>query len=93
MDHQPSLVTGSLLASRTATEYQRLLAMPSLTDRDIGNHENKIEANLIFAGDYLSAKTELLKCNAADIDYLIMIRSKDDYLRSYSKLAARTVFS
>ena len=72
---------GSLHASRAAVAYQRLLAVPCPTERDIASREKKIEANLILSGESIEAKSKLLNCLDSDLKYLFIIRGRDDYQR------------
>lgn len=70
---------GSLHASRAAIEYQRLLAVPKPTDKDIFNKEKKIDANAVLCGEDVDDKIALLKCSKADLSNLFIIKSRDDY--------------
>ncbi|WP_432239196.1 DNA-processing protein DprA [Herbaspirillum robiniae] len=70
---------GSLHASRAAIEYGRTLAVPYPTKRDIVEKATKINANLILSSEDEERKVQLLKCAPADLDNLVIVRSKEDY--------------
>lgn len=76
---QSDLKGGSLHASRAAIEYGRLLAVPAPTDRDLANNEPKIGANLLLSSGEDRARADLLRCKAADLSRLIVLKTKDDY--------------
>lgn len=76
---QSDVVGGSLHASRAAIEYGRWLAVPYPTEQDISRKESKIQANLRLADGSVNEKIELLKCNPADLNRLVIIRGKSDY--------------
>lgn len=78
---------GSLHASRAAIEYKRILAVPSPTERDISNHEKKIEANQLLCADNSEEKAQFLKCGESDLMRVFIIRNKDEY-SSLSKVLA-----
>lgn len=81
---------GSLHASRAAVGYQRLLAVPYPTERDIARQEAKIEANLTLTGDNLSEKAALLQCAENDLKRVFIVRGKDDYPRLSTTLLINT---
>lgn len=76
---QSDLRGGSLHASRAALNYQRWLAVPYPTAKDLGNHEPKIQANLLIAEGSVEQKKELLHCSGSDLERTIVLRSKKDY--------------
>lgn len=76
---QSDLKGGSLHASRSALEYGRWLAVPYPTDRDLGNNEPKVQANLLVAEGAPRPKAELLRCTEADLERIIVLRSREDY--------------
>lgn len=83
---QSDLKGGSLHASRASLEYGRLLAVPVPTDRDRSNVENKIEANLVCAGESTSDKLRLLHCQSEDLSRLMLLNGRDDYPRLEERL-------
>jgi DNA processing protein len=76
---QSDLIGGSLHASRASLGYGRILAVPSVTERDLANQEPKTEANRVLVEGSDSQKMELLKCKPQDLNLLFSIRSKGDY--------------
>jgi len=76
---QSDLIGGSLHASRASLSYGRILAVPSVTERDLANQEPKAEANRVLVEGSDSQKIELLKCKPQDLNLLFAIRSKGDY--------------
>lgn len=78
---QSDLEGGSLHASRATIEYQRILAIPIPTERDITNRERKVEGNRVLTNDTDKNKCLLLKCNESDLRRLFVLRSKEDYPR------------
>ena len=76
---QSDLIGGSLHASRASLGYGRILAVPTVTERDLANREPKAEANRVLTDGSDSEKLELLKCKSIDLKKLFPIRSKDDY--------------
>lgn len=78
---QSDLKGGSLHASRSALQYGRWLAVPYPTDRDRGNNEPKVQANLLVAEGSPGQKAELLRCSEADLHRIVVLRSREDYQR------------
>lgn len=76
---QSDVKGGSLHASRAAINYGRILAIPYPTSADIEAEEPKIGANLLLANAISEGKTDLLKCNAKQLENLFIIRDKSDY--------------
>lgn len=76
---QSDVVGGSLFASRAALDYQRWLAVPYPTPRDISKKEPKIQGNLLLANGSPEEMTNVLKCQPSDLRRLIILRSKSDY--------------
>ena len=76
---QSDTTGGSLHASRASIDYERILAVPCATDRDVINCEVKIEANKILCRGSQKEKIELLKCNEKELSLLISIDKKEDY--------------
>src|SRR5690606_23354050 len=86
---QSDLKGGSLHAARAALNYGRWLAVPYPTERDRRASEAKIQANLLLADGSPEAKVDLLKSvTRADLDGIIVLRSKEDLERCL-KPAAR----
>lgn len=78
---QSDLKGGSLHASRAALDYGRWLAIPYPTDRDRESGEAKVQANLLMADGADSERASLLRCPEDALRQLIILRSKQDYLR------------
>lgn len=78
---QSGLRGGSLHASRATLEYGRWLAVPYPTDRDRASNEPKIQANLLIADGALGSKTDLLRCDEFALSRIVVLHSKEDYLR------------
>jgi DNA processing protein len=77
---QSDIKGGSLHASRAALDYRRWLAVPYPTIEDIANSEPKIQANLVMSDGDVMQKLELLRCSSSELQNLIIIRGKEDYL-------------
>lgn len=78
---QSDLKGGSLHASRAALDYGRWLAIPYPTGRDRESGEAKVQANLLMADGADSERASLLRCPEDALRQLIILRSKQDYLR------------
>lgn len=78
---QSDLKGGSLYASRAALEYGRWLAVPYPTPRDMENREPKVQANLVIAEAMPHERADLLRCNVAALERVIVLRNKEDYWR------------
>ncbi len=76
---QSDLKGGSLHASRAILDYDRWLAVPYPTDKDITNNEDKIRANLLITSDNTSETMSLLRCDQSKLKNLITLKSKQDY--------------
>lgn len=76
---QSDLTGGSLHASRAAIGYNRWLAIPYPTEKDIARREPKIQANLLLADGSPAEKADILRCRSSDLGRLIVLRSKSDY--------------
>jgi DNA processing protein len=89
---QSDLRGGSLHASRAALTYQRWLAAPYPTDKDLKKAESKIQANRVLAHGTPLEKAELLRCAPEALDHLMILRSRADYARltAWSDPPART---
>ncbi len=77
---------GSLHASRAALEYGRTLGVPFPTIHDQEGREPKIAANLILAEGGTEERMALLKCNANDLERVLVLRAKSDYPLLESRL-------
>ncbi|MDR6266593.1 hypothetical protein GGE09_003612 [Roseobacter sp. N2S] len=78
---QSDLVGGSLHASRASIGYGRWLTVPYPTDQDVSRSEPRIQANLLLADGNLKERAALLKCEQNDLERIITLRSKSDYVR------------
>ena len=78
---QSDLVGGSLHATRAALEYKRWIAVPYPTEKDLEIDEPKIQANLLIADGANDRRKELLKCSSKELESIIILRSRDDYIR------------
>ncbi|MGY2196895.1 DNA-processing protein DprA [Pseudomonas gingeri] len=76
---QSDIKGGSLHASRAALQYGRWLAVPFPTELDRQAAEPKIQANMLFASNDTNEKASLLNCDAADLQRLHIVESKEDY--------------
>lgn len=76
---QSDVTGGSLHASRAALDYGRWLAVPFPTERDVQHAEPKIGANLLLSSGDDAGKAMLLKCKKEKLQYLRVLKSKDDY--------------
>jgi DNA processing protein len=78
---------GSLHASRAALDYQRWLAVPYPTDKDLEKAEPKIQANLLLAHGTPHQKADLLRCAPEALDHVMILRGRDDYARMTATIA------
>lgn len=76
---QSDIQGGSLHASRASLEYGRWLAVPYPTEKDLANHEPKIQANLVIADGSMKERADLLRCPVQALDQIIVLRTRDDY--------------
>jgi DNA processing protein len=76
---QSDVKGGSLHASRAALEYGRWLAIPYPTNKDCGNEEPKVQANLLIANGEDSERARLLHCTTAALERVLILHSKADY--------------
>lgn len=76
---QSDLKGGSLHASRAALKFQRWLAVPYPTDKDLLNKEAKIQANLMISNGDIISKMKLLSCSRQDLQNIRVLRSRADY--------------
>lgn len=87
---QSDLKGGSLHASRAALDYGRWLAIPYPTRKDVKNREGKVQANLLLAHGTDPEKRALLNLDEkANLDGIVVLYSKDDYLKVPSPTAVR----
>lgn len=77
---QTDVKGGSLHASRASIEYERPLAVPMPTKRDMDAGELKVQGNLHLLGESREA-AQLLKCREADLKHLVPLTSREDYPR------------
>lgn len=78
---QSDIKGGSLHASRASLEYGRWLAVPYPTDRDRDYGELKVQANLLIADGNNSDRADLLRCSTSALKQIILLRSREDYVR------------
>jgi DNA protecting protein DprA len=78
---QSDVKGGSLHASRAALSYQRWLAVPYPTDKDLENREPKIQANLVIADGPDAQRADLLRCPTDSLGLVRVVRRREDYLR------------
>lgn len=76
---QSDLKGGSLHAPRASLDYNRWVAIPYPTKKDIADKAQKIEANLLIAHGCKEDKLRLLSCTPESLDQIIIINSRDDY--------------
>ncbi|RRV04614.1 DNA-processing protein DprA [Pseudomonas sp. v388] len=76
---QSDLKGGSLHASRASLDYERWLAIPYPTRKDIANNEPKIQANLLIADNFDGSAPALLRCTSSKFDRVHILRSREDY--------------
>ncbi|MFQ1018156.1 DNA-processing protein DprA [Gilliamella sp. BG4] len=78
---QSSLTGGSLHAPRASLSYNRWLAVPIPTKKDMQNLEDSIKANIVITDEDQSEKIKLLKCTQKQLEHIIVLKSKNDYYR------------
>lgn len=76
---QSKINGGSLHASRSSIKYGRILAVPRPTEKDLVNHTETVQANIILTSDDNQEKKVLLKCNEADLERLLVLKDSGDY--------------
>lgn len=76
---QSSVEGGSLHASRASIRYGRWLAVPYPTERDLGEANAAIGANILFTSDRKDEIAELLKCEESALSNIRLLRGKEDY--------------
>lgn len=87
---QSGLDGGSLHACRAALAYERWLAVPYPTERDLQDRSEKIHANVMLAEGTTEERTSLLSCKADALDRVVILRDKRDYDRLHHYEAPRT---
>lgn len=87
---QSDVKGGSLHASRAALDYQRWLAVPYPTDRDLDKRESKIQANLIIADGTDAQRAALLRCPVSSLRLVKVVRKREDYLQLIASGEAQT---
>lgn len=83
---QSDEVGGSLHASRAILTYGRFLLVPIATRKDIATQHPKIRANLILSDGSSLEKMKILNCSESKLDFLEIIKSKEDYYCLEKKL-------
>lgn len=78
---QSDIKGGSLHATRASLEYGRWLAVPYPTDRDRECGKVKVQANLLIADGENSERADLLRCPTSALNQIIILRSREDYVR------------
>lgn len=78
---QSDVKGGSLHASRAALDYNRWLAVPYPTPKDIEQGELKIQGNLVIADGTDEERTSLLKCSQGSLSRVLVLRGREDILR------------
>ncbi|GIW28899.1 MAG: hypothetical protein KatS3mg070_2262 [Meiothermus sp.] len=76
---QTGLEGGSLHASRAALRYGRVLAVPAPTKTDIAAGEEKVQGVLKILQGSRQEVARYLQCNPADLDRILVIRSREQY--------------
>ncbi|EIN00441.1 Rossmann fold nucleotide-binding protein [Paraburkholderia hospita] len=79
---------GSLHASRAALRYGRFLVVPVATQMDIASGYEKARGNIALTTGSVAEKLSILKCQQADLERLIVLRSRNDYETIESTLLA-----
>jgi DNA protecting protein DprA len=87
---QSDVKGGSLHASRAAIDYQRWLAIPYPTDRDLENDEPKVQANLVIADGVDERRADLLRCPISSLRLVRVVRRREDYLQLITSEERRT---
>lgn len=78
---QSDLKGGSLHASRASLDYGRWLAVPEPTRADSDSKEPKVQANALIASDDELGIAELLRCPRPSLKDVIVLKSREDYLK------------
>lgn len=76
---QSKLDGGSLHAARAAIRSGRWLAVPYPTEQDRAEAHSVIEANLVLASEHDEHKLDLMRCEKADLDNIVILQSKENY--------------
>lgn len=87
---QSGLDGGSLHACRAAQAYERWLALPYPTERDLQDGSEKIHANVMLTEGTTEERTSLLSCKADALDRVVILRDKRDYDRLHHYEAPST---
>ncbi len=77
---------GSLHASRAALRYGRYLVVPIATRLDISTDYEKARGNIALTTGTVQEKLSILKCQASDLERLLVLSSKDEYESLEKKL-------
>lgn len=78
---QSDVKGGSLHASRAALDYERWLAVPYPTMKDLQNGEPKVQGNLVIADGGVQERAALLRCKVSALDRILVLRERADILR------------
>jgi DNA protecting protein DprA len=78
---QSDIKGGSLHASRAALDYDRWLAVPYPTPKDLQHGEPKVQGNLVIADGTVQEKATLLRCSTRALDRILILRERVDILR------------
>jgi len=78
---QSDIKGGSLHASRAALDYNRWLAVPYPTPKDVQHGEPKVQGNLVIADGTVQEKATLLRCSTSALDRVLILRERVDILR------------
>ena len=79
---QSDLTGGSMIASRAAIKYDRWLAIPQPTAKDIAEVSPEIQTNLVLCEGVVHEQVELLRLiDEGSPRNVIILNNKDDYLR------------
>ena len=87
---QSDLKGGSLHASRATLDYGRWLAVPYPTEKDRKVGEPKVQANLLIADGLDAEKVDLMRCNRDDLKRVIILKSREDYLKMIGSVSDET---
>ena len=83
---QSDLTGGSMIASRAAIKYDRWLAVPYPTEKDIADASPKIQANLVLCEGNTAQQIELLRLkDESSIGNVITLRDKDEYSKCFNE--------
>lgn len=78
---QSDIKGGSLHASRAALDYERWLAVPYPTPKDVQRRETKVQGNLVIADGARQEKLALLRCPETALERVLILRDRVDILR------------